>query len=116
MHLPIRNGFSWKGNRYLPNDPYGSLHNFSNDDNMEDWDFYYNSSYNNSTIKANASKEMVLIGNKTLYRISKDGKKQAPAQATMPHTHTKRVSSRDNFLCVISKVCSDDEDDNSNKG
>jgi hypothetical protein len=41
MHLPIRNGFSWKGNRYLPTDPYGSKYNFSNDDNMEDWDFYY---------------------------------------------------------------------------
>ncbi len=42
----------------------------------EDWDLYYNSSYNTSTIKANASKEIILIGNKTLYRISKDGKKQ----------------------------------------
>lgn len=41
VHLPIRNGFSWKGNRYLPTDPYGSKYNFSNDDNMEDWDFYY---------------------------------------------------------------------------
>lgn len=41
MHLPLRNGFSWKGNRYLPADPYGPIYNFSNDDSMEDWDFYY---------------------------------------------------------------------------
>lgn len=41
MHLPLKNGFSWKGNRYLPTDPYGSLFNFSNDDNMADWDYYY---------------------------------------------------------------------------
>ena len=41
LHLPIKDGFTWKGNRYLPTDPYGSLYNFSNDDNMEDWDFYY---------------------------------------------------------------------------
>lgn len=41
LHLPLKNGFSWKGNRYLPTDPYGSLFNFSNDDNMADWDFYY---------------------------------------------------------------------------
>ena len=41
MHLPIRNGFSWKGNKYLPADPYGPLFSFSNDDSMEDWDFYY---------------------------------------------------------------------------
>jgi hypothetical protein len=41
MHLPIKDGFSWKGNRYLPTDPYGSKYFFSNDDNMESWDFYY---------------------------------------------------------------------------
>lgn len=41
MHLPLRNGFSWKGNKYLPADPYGPLFNFSNDDSMEDWDYYY---------------------------------------------------------------------------
>ena len=42
LHLPIRDGYSWKGNRYLPTDAYGPLFNFSNDDNMEAWDFYYN--------------------------------------------------------------------------
>ncbi len=42
LHLPFRDGFSWKGNRYLPTDPYGPLYNFSNDDNMEDWDYHYN--------------------------------------------------------------------------
>lgn len=41
MHMPIRNGFSWKGNRYLPNDPYSPIHDFSNDNFMEDWDYYY---------------------------------------------------------------------------
>jgi hypothetical protein len=39
LHLPIKDGFQWKGNKYLPPDPYSSLYNFSNDDNMEDWDF-----------------------------------------------------------------------------
>jgi hypothetical protein len=41
MHMPLKNGFSWKGNRYLPTDPYGSDYQFGNDDAMEDWDFYY---------------------------------------------------------------------------
>lgn len=41
IHLPIKDGFNWKGNRYLPTDPYGAQYNFSNDDNMADWDFYY---------------------------------------------------------------------------
>ncbi len=43
LHLPIRSGFTWRGNKYLPDNPYNSAgYNFSNDDNMEDWDFTYN--------------------------------------------------------------------------
>lgn len=41
LQLPFKDGFSWKGNRYLPPDPYGALFNFSNDDNMASWDFTY---------------------------------------------------------------------------
>jgi hypothetical protein len=39
LHLPIKNGNSWKGNKYLPFNPY-NLFNFSNDDFMVDWDFF----------------------------------------------------------------------------
>lgn len=39
LHQPIRAGFSWKGNGYLPPDPYEPLYNFSNDDAMASWDF-----------------------------------------------------------------------------
>lgn len=41
LHLPLKSGFTWKGNRYLPADPFGPLYNFSNDDNMADWDYFY---------------------------------------------------------------------------
>ncbi len=41
LHLPIKNGFSWKGNRHLPMDPFASLYDFNNDDNISDWDFFY---------------------------------------------------------------------------
>lgn len=41
LHMPVNDGFSWKGNRYMPTDPYSSYYVFSNDDNMEDWDYYY---------------------------------------------------------------------------
>lgn len=41
LNWPAQVGNSWKGNRYLPTDPYGSLYSFSNDDNMADWDFSY---------------------------------------------------------------------------
>lgn len=42
LHLPVRDGFTWKGNIYLPADPYESLNPSNNYDNgMNDWDFYY---------------------------------------------------------------------------
>lgn len=41
LHTPIRDGYNWRGNRYIPTDPYGSVYTFSNDDNMEDWDYFY---------------------------------------------------------------------------
>ncbi len=52
LHQPLKSGFSWKGNRHLPDNPFGPIYNFSNDDNMADWDFYYDGepgsfSYNN---------------------------------------------------------------------
>src|SRR5690349_18151376 len=40
--MPMTIDFSWKGNKYLPYKPYGSLYGFSNDDEMQDWDFNYN--------------------------------------------------------------------------
>lgn len=41
LSSPIKEGNSWKGNRYLPTDPFGSFYEFSNDDNMADWDYTY---------------------------------------------------------------------------
>jgi hypothetical protein len=42
LHLPIREGYNWKGNRYLPPNPYDyiSVDN-SYDDAMVDWDYVY---------------------------------------------------------------------------
>lgn len=41
LHLPFKDGFSWKGNKYLPEEPYASLFDFQNDNNMQDWEYYY---------------------------------------------------------------------------
>jgi hypothetical protein len=45
LHEPFKNAYSWKGNKYLPSDtcggPYCPLYKFSNDDDMQDWDYYY---------------------------------------------------------------------------
>ena len=39
LHLPLKQNTDWKGNRYLSDNPYASLYTFSNDDNMNDWDY-----------------------------------------------------------------------------
>ncbi|HQZ51648.1 MAG TPA: hypothetical protein PLF17_14045, partial [Chitinophagaceae bacterium] len=41
LHSPVRFGFSWKGNKYFPDNPYNAAYNFSNDDNIEDWEYSY---------------------------------------------------------------------------
>lgn len=44
LHTPVRSGFSWRGNRFMPFDPYEQFgYNFGNDnpDNFPLWDFTY---------------------------------------------------------------------------
>ncbi|HEY0432816.1 MAG TPA: hypothetical protein VGC95_03020, partial [Chitinophagaceae bacterium] len=41
LQVPVRDGTRWKGNKFLAQDPFGSLYKFSNDDNMGDWDFLF---------------------------------------------------------------------------
>ncbi len=43
LHIPLREGFSWKGNRHLPLKPYKNMFTFSADNDMQSWDFYYDS-------------------------------------------------------------------------
>jgi hypothetical protein len=45
LHAPVTDAFTWKGNKYLPSDtcggPYCPIYKFSNDDEIQDWDYYY---------------------------------------------------------------------------
>jgi hypothetical protein len=41
INLPVRNGFTWRGNSYLPDRPYSSIYATSIDENMDLWDFSY---------------------------------------------------------------------------
>jgi hypothetical protein len=42
LHQPIRDGYEWKGNAYLPIDPYDSRDPLNSYDfGMNEWDFYY---------------------------------------------------------------------------
>jgi hypothetical protein len=38
---PITEGRTWRGNGYLPNNPFDGKYQFSNDEDMDEWEFTY---------------------------------------------------------------------------
>ena len=41
LRLPVNNGFNWHGNSFLPSTPYFELYQFSNDEDINLWDYTY---------------------------------------------------------------------------
>lgn len=41
LTTPIRDGRSWRGNGFLPSNPYKDLFEFSNDEDIQEWDYTY---------------------------------------------------------------------------
>jgi hypothetical protein len=41
IQLPVKEGFTWKGNSFLPDRPYSDIYATSIDENMDLWDFTY---------------------------------------------------------------------------
>ena len=41
MHLPIKEGYHWNGNMYLPSHPYLPTYDLLNNDDLKNWDFTY---------------------------------------------------------------------------
>jgi hypothetical protein len=41
LRLPITSGFNWHGNSFLPTTPFYDLYQFSNDDDIHEWDYTY---------------------------------------------------------------------------
>jgi hypothetical protein len=41
MKLPVTEGFTWHGNSFLPTTPFYELYQFSNDEDMDVWEYTY---------------------------------------------------------------------------
>jgi hypothetical protein len=53
LALPLKQGFSWMGNQFLPSEPYSGLYGFNNDNSMYDWEYTIDSV--NTTFKMGAT-------------------------------------------------------------
>lgn len=62
LQAPVREGTNWKGNSYLPSDPYDPFgYNFSNDDDMHNWEFYYSFYDQSTTIEGQTYNEVYTV-------------------------------------------------------
>lgn len=78
---PVKEGVTWKGNPYLPDNPYFDLYPFSNDEDIQTWDYTYQD--------AGAS---VTLGNKnydtTITVLQAADSTNLPIQAGIPASKT----------------------------
>ena len=53
LHMPMKDGFSWKGNSFVPNNPYFPKYDMQNDNNIQFWDFYYDGEASSFSYRGN---------------------------------------------------------------
>lgn len=61
LQLPVTSQNKWKGNRYLSSNPLNPPYDFSNDDNIQDWDFSYSLPASNFQFRDQLYKEVISI-------------------------------------------------------
>jgi hypothetical protein len=59
--MPIAQDYTWKGNRYLPSEPFSSLYSFNNDMGMDQWDYTYTSIQGNLTVKGKPYSDVLTV-------------------------------------------------------
>jgi hypothetical protein len=61
LRLPVNEGFSWHGNSFLPATPYYNIYQFSNDEDINVWDYTYNNVNEQAVINDNLYDSTVTV-------------------------------------------------------
>ena len=61
LALPLRQGTTWNGNLYLPDEPYSTMYNFSNDNRMDIWAYTYSKVNDVFTYNSTALNNVVTV-------------------------------------------------------
>jgi hypothetical protein len=61
LRLPVNDGFSWHGNSFLPASPYFELYQFSNDEDINMWNYTYMNVNEQATINDNTYDSTVTV-------------------------------------------------------
>ena len=61
LSLPIVQGFTWKGNQFLPNEPYSTFYSFNNDFDIATWDNTYSSIGETINLNGNTVNDVITV-------------------------------------------------------
>jgi hypothetical protein len=61
VQLPVTTGFQWKGNSSLPTSPYESIYQFSNDEDIQYWNYNYDAINETADVNSNIYENTISI-------------------------------------------------------
>jgi hypothetical protein len=61
LKLPVTDGLTWKGNSYLPTTPFYAVYQFSNDEDMDLWDYTYQDANQSVELNGNVYDSTVTV-------------------------------------------------------
>jgi hypothetical protein len=61
LRLPVTEGFNWHGNSFLPSTPFYELYQFSNDEDIDLWEYTYHDVYQSTFVGDNIYDSTVTV-------------------------------------------------------
>lgn len=61
LALPIAQDFTWKGNQYLPTEPYSDTYSFNNDQDIQTWDYMFSALSQTEVIQGQTLTDVITV-------------------------------------------------------